>query len=172
VLPNLLYFLLDYQLAVPRINLYLVYLASLLVFSVSPLSLPGRMYFCVSVRYAGHGAVLSGMSKVFLTEGQSSPSRMKLLTRRVFTYVTEAYFMIIGCLICGCIFEMWGNFHYAATRVSYCIRLSPHVRTMSADCPGTDSIQCFVSTPTWPVQSTRPCHVVELQLEYVRVVHF
>jgi len=80
--------------------------------------------------------------------------------------------MIIGCLICGCIFKMWENFHNAATRVSYCISPSPHLRTMSADCPGIDRIQCFVSSPTWPVQSTKPCHIVELQLEYMWVVHF
>jgi hypothetical protein len=60
--------------------------------------------------------VLSGMSKVYVAEWRSSSSRMKLLTRRLVMYVTETYFMIIGCLICGCRFEMWRNFHNAATR--------------------------------------------------------
>ena len=67
---------------------------------------------------------------------------------------------------CGEIFKM------RLPEVSYCIRPSPHLRTMSADCPGTDRIHCFVSTPTGRVQSTNPYHVVKLQLGCVRVAHF
>ena len=50
---------------------------------------------------------------------------------------------------CGEIFIM------RQPEVSYCIRPSPYLRTMSADCPGTDRVQCFVSTRTGRVQSTK-----------------
>ena len=88
-------------------------------------------------------------------------------------YVTEAYFVIIICLIRGCRYEIWGNFHNEATRGSVLYKAySPHLRTMSADCRGTDRVQCFVSTPIWSVQSTKPWHGAKLQLECVRVVYF
>jgi len=80
-----------------------------------PIPLSSRAECISAYLYDTQGTVLSGMSKAFLTEVQSSPSRMKLLTRSVLTYVTEAYFIIVGCLICGCGFEMWGDFHNAAT---------------------------------------------------------
>jgi hypothetical protein len=51
-------------------------------------------------------------------------------------HVTEAYFMIIGCLICGCRFEMWGNFHNAATRsfVPYNVRVLYGYRSHTVLC--------------------------------------
>ena len=52
------------------------------------------------------------------------------------------------------------------TRLS--VKPIPHLRTISADSPPRDRIQCTVSTATWLFQSNKRCRGENLKLQYVR----
>jgi hypothetical protein len=54
------------------------------------------------------------------------------------------------------------------TRTHLSVKPSPHLRTMSADGPPTDRVQCTVSTSTWLVQLNKPCREENFKLQYVR----
>ena len=54
------------------------------------------------------------------------------------------------------------------TRKQLSVKPSPHLRTMSADDPPRDRIQCTVSTATWRVQSNKPCREENLKMQYVQ----